>query len=795
MKNYLLLIALFFFSIHLSMGQSAKKYLKTAEKQFEQNQLNEAKSSLTEALKLDPNLTDAYTLRANVYAKNNEIDLAIADLDMANKLQPDEKEIWLRNGDLNFQKKDFAKAASKYGGYLNLDPKNLVVYDKQIQSLINIERFDNALTFAQKKLAVKESPQTFYQIANLQYILKQYTLAEQNYRSALKDTPNNIDYHNGLAQTLYQLGRYDASIGEANIVLRTDMSNKMALITRAHSYHKKIEYSYAINDMSKVILTFTNDDDYLDNLNYRGDLYLEFSQHMNAVADYSKVLGTDPDNIYALQKRAQAYEEITRGADAQTDLNRILALSAGGAVVSEAVLSHSKNKLYELRRETNGPVISLADDFVSDNKIRTTFDNNEIALTIKVKDENAVEVIFVEGKEITASSNKGDVSINQTVAIAGKESVEIKARDAYGNTTTTSFAILRVENNPPLISFMTPFTNENGEMILDQDDSRVYFEGNITDESLIKSISIDEVLVPFNRDEQNPVFSTNLDLREKTRIMVVVSDIYDNKVTKEVILNRESAVYAQQSPMGKTWVVFIENSNYQSFASLDGPVKDVRLMKSALANYEIHNFIHRNDMTKAQMERFFSIELRDMVKKNNVNSLVVWYAGHGKFQNETGYWIPVDADRTDEFSYYNINNLKASMQVYAKELTHTLVITDACESGPSFYQAMRSQMQVRNCSDENAVKFKSSQVLSSAGYELASDNSQFTKTFANSLINNSDVCIPIESIVLKVGNAVTKDNQQKPQFGKIAGLIDEDGTFFFIKRAGSQTDAPQAPKK
>jgi hypothetical protein len=247
--------------------------------------------------------------------------------------------------------------------------------------------------------------------------------------------------------------------------------------------------------------------------------------------------------------------------------------------------------------------------------------------------------------------------------------------------------------------------------------------------------------------------------------------------------------------MGKTWVVFIENSKYQSFASLDGPVKDVRLMKSALANYEIHNFIHRTDMTKAQMERFFSIELRDMVTKNNVNSLVVWYAGHGKLQNETGYWIPVDADRTDEFSYYNINNLKASMQVYAKELTHTLVITDACESGPSFYQAMRSQPQVRNCSDENAVKFKSSQVLSSAGYELASDNSQFTKTFANSLINNSAVCIPIESIVLKVGNAVTKDNQQKPQFGKIAGLIDEDGTFFFIKRAGSQTNAPQAPKK
>jgi len=241
-------------------------------------------------------------------------------------------------------------------------------------------------------------------------------------------------------------------------------------------------------------------------------------------------------------------------------------------------------------------------------------------------------------------------------------------------------------------------------------------------------------------------------------------------------------------PMGKTWVIFIENSEYESFASLDGPVKDVRLMKSALANYEIHNFIHRPNMTKMQMERFFHIELRDMVKNENVNSLVVWYAGHGKFQNETGYWIPIDADRTDEFSYFNLNNLKASMQVYAGDLTHTLVITDACESGPSFYQAMRNDIEIRTCADEKAVKFKSSQVLSSAGYELASDNSQFTKTFANSLINNSEACLPIESIVLNVGEAVTKDNQQKPQFGNISGLEDENGTFFFIKR---EADIPK----
>jgi len=182
------------------------------------------------------------------------------------------------------------------------------------------------------------------------------------------------------------------------------------------------------------------------------------------------------------------------------------------------------------------------------------------------------------------------------------------------------------------------------------------------------------------------------------------------------------------------------------------------------------------------MEKFFSIELRDLIKKNNVNSIVVWYAGHGKFVNNTGYWIPVDAVRDDEFTYFNINNLKASMQSYASSVIHTLVVTDACESGPSFYQAMRSTPKIRDCGNWEATRFKSSQVFSSAGNELASDNSQFTKTFANTLINNPNQCIPIESIVMKVTDAVAKNKQQKPQFGKIDGLVDENGTFFFVKK-------------
>jgi len=187
-------------------------------------------------------------------------------------------------------------------------------------------------------------------------------------------------------------------------------------------------------------------------------------------------------------------------------------------------------------------------------------------------------------------------------------------------------------------------------------------------------------------------------------------------------------------------------------------------------------------MTKAEMERYFSIELRDLVKKNQVKSLMVWYAGHGKFINDVGYWIPVDAKRDDEFTYFNINGLKAGLQGYGDVVVHTLVVSDACESGPGFYTAMRSVNEEPACNNTTVAGLKSAQVFSSAGYELAVDNSKFTSTFANTLLNNKNACVPIESIVKSVTAAVATETGQKPKFGKIQGLEDMNGTFFFIAK-------------
>jgi tetratricopeptide (TPR) repeat protein len=810
LKTLIIVISLFVSTFAVQAQEKAKDHYKAGYKNFKKALYAESIDGFTKAIEMDKNYTDAYFHRAQAYSKTNQPEKAILDYDAVNKLDRSNIEAWLNNGNLNYDLKHYAKAAEKFAVYLADEKKDLGIYGKQIKALYAIQEWQKALHYATLSLNVKETPATFYMIGDLNYILKKYPAAEAAFRSALEEVPGDIKSRNYLAKTLYAEARYDEAIREANTVMASSPNNKTAFMTRVDSYYKKLDFSQAINDISKVIAIYKKDDDILDLINYRGDMYVAFSQHMNAIADYSNVINQDPENIYALYKRAKEYDLIARKDGAIADYEKIVSLADVKKVDAER-LNDSKNRLFELNRETNKPEIAIANENFKDDAIRVTFKQKEADIKIIVHEQSKIEDIHVDGGEIVDQytpdgkyivplNNNGDYEYLAKLDLTNRNDFSVTAEDVYGNVATTKYKINRVENDPPDLAFTVPYTDDKHQVFLDSDKPVVYFEGNVNDASLIKSITFNGAIIPFNKDEKNPGFSTSIDISGQSKITVKVTDIYDNTLDREYYLNRESSVLADNNPMGKTWVVFIENSSYESFASLEGPVKDIRLMKSALSNYQISNIIHKQNMTKAQMERFFSIELRDLIKRNRVNSLVIWYAGHGKFLNDVGYWIPVDANRDDEFSYFNINNLKASMQVYNNELTHTLVITDACESGPSFYQAMRSDVEVRSCADESATKFKSSQVFSSAGYELASDNSQFTKTFSNSLINDSEQCVPIESIVLKVTDAVVHEKQQKPQFGKIAGFADENGTFFFIKKQAEITptnneDVPNTPEK
>jgi len=759
-------------------GQNAKKFYKAGKEFVENMKYEDAVAQFTNALGIEPSNPDYYYARGRAFESLNKYEEAKADFEKVIVFSPKEVDAYVGLGAVCNKMEQFEEALRYLHRASALDKRNKNIYPEKVLTLLGLNRYDQALRVSDTAVIIKDTRENLYFRGVIYTKLNNDVLAKKEFEKSISKDKGYPEPRLALAELLIRNNNSQGAMEQCNEILKRDDRNTDAYLMRSNVYMKSLDYPSAINDISKnILIDPDNPDFYL----YRGKCYQEFNQHTNAINDFSKYITMNADNPDAYFARARSYEEIMNYAKAMEDYTKITVLSEFNQEARK-MLKDAQNRLYELNREAVPPEITIVSPAPASTSLEVRGDNKTFLITGKIMDKSKIKTFSINDVPVNTVEKDGEYEFLAKIDIEGADQITLVAHDDYDNEKSVTYSLVRTEIIPPVVNILAPYASDDGQIYLDSNDPSLFLQGKITDESKIKSVFIDGVTASYPVDDINPSFTATIDIMNKNKIIVEAEDIYGNKETAEFRLNREGAVISESNPMGKTWVVFIENSDYTTFASLDGPKKDVTTMTRALAGYDIHNIIHKQNLTKSEMERFFSIELRDLIKANQVKSLLIWYAGHGKFINDVGYWIPVDAQRDDEFTYFNLNTLRASMESYLAYLTHTLVVTDACESGPSFYQAMRSELKQRSCDDWQATQFKSSQVFSSAGYELAVDDSQFTRTFASSLQNNPNACIPIEEIVAKVSTAVGNNNQQKPKFGKITGLKDEDGTFFFIAR-------------
>jgi tetratricopeptide (TPR) repeat protein len=779
MKKTGYILYLLFFIIAPSVhAQSAKQYFKAGDDFAKANNFRDAILQYTRALELDPDNEKAYIQRAGAYSQIDEHRSAAEDYDRALAFEVKDAEIYYLSGKEWHLFGDNRIALERLSYAISLKSNLVAAYQTRWGVYMALLQYENALNDAKRCLKLKEDERAYYNLAQVYEKLDMYDEAEEAYKQSIQKNRKVLEPHFSYAKLLYQREKYEAAENEVNQVLQINPRHLEAILLQSQILSAQGNYLKASETLSMASVQFPNEPlIYI----YRGDVNGEMNQPAYAIIDYTKAIELDTANAEIYYKRAGAYETIRDYENALGDYEKLLSMSKYDGT-AQRLHDEAAQRMFELNRERSKPKVVLVDPVSnSSNSIDVSKDIMLLNVTGKIMDESDIKSLQVNGYSVPVEKTDEGYRFLATVNLTSSNQITVQVSDVYDNSETAIFPIRRTEIDPPIVRLIAPYASEDNILYLDNNDPVIYLEGKIEDESKITSIYIDSVLASYIPSDLNPNFTATLNVTNKSRITVVAKDEFGNRAEIEYKLNREAQSF-DNNPMGKTWAVFIENSDYDSFTSLGGPSQDVALMRSALAKYQIHNVIHKKNMTKAELSKFFSIELRDMIRSNRVNSILIWYAGHGKYINDSGYWIPVDASRNDEFSYYNTNALKAAMQVYPDFLIHTLVITDACESGPSFYQAMRSVIQERSCDDWTSIRFKSAQVFSSAGEELAVDDSQFTRTFASVLTNNPGNCLPIENIVLKVTTAVENTSQQEPQFGKIAGLEDEDGTFFFMPK-------------
>jgi|WetSurMetagenome_2_1015567.scaffolds.fasta_scaffold00107_32 tetratricopeptide (TPR) repeat protein len=781
-KRNLFLIVVILASV-CAYGQSGKKFFKAGNKFFETMKYEDAIAQYSSAIVAEPSNPAYYFARGKAYEALYKNSDAKGDFEKTIVFSPKSVEANVRLGSVCNKLGLYKEALVYLNHATGMDKRNKDSYPEKVITLLNLAKYDQALRASDTALILmKDDPTVFYWRGIVYNKLNNDFSARKEFEKAIEKDKNAPEPRLALAELLLKGGDTQGSMAQCNEIIKTNDRNTSAYLMRSRVYKAILDYPNAINDISKnILIEPANPEFYMT----RGLYYQEFNQHTNAINDFSRYISLNPNKREPYFARAKSYEEIRDFEDAMDDYKKITALFENDpdAYKADKLLKDAQDRLYELNREEIAPEIILANPLPVSDSLEIRGNSNNLLIAGKVKDESKIKYFAINKEQVNLTEKNGVQEFLSDIDVNGLDKLSFVATDAYNNEKTLTYALKRTETNPPKVSIVAPYTSEDNQINIDKNSQTQFIQGRLSDESRIKSIFIDGVSGSYNAKELNPTFTATIDILNKNKITVEAEDIYGNIASVEFSLNREGADIAATNPMGKTWVVFIENSAYTTFASLEGPAKDVNLMVRALSNYQITQTIYKKNMTKAEMERFFTIELRDQIKANQVKSLLVWYAGHGKFINDVGYWIPVDAKSDDEITYFNLGTLRAAMETYRNYLTHTLVVTDACETGPGFYQAMRgAETEKRSCDDWKATQLKSSQVFASTGYELAVDDSQFTRTFATALINNPDACIPIEEVVLTVSKAASKNNQPKPWFGTITGMEDQNGTFFFIAK-------------
>ena len=767
---------LLFIGVEL-FGQAARNHLKAAEQYLLNGYYEDAIEQFNQALSYEPENGKVYEERAKAYEQLNMFEKAADDFKNAAVFGISPAENFYRSAQLLFTLKQLHQAGEIIVKAIEYRSQYHEAYLLQCQIFLALEKFNEARDAAINAINTKNTAYSQYLKGISEFKLGNFAQAEQDFEKAIIKDKLLLDAFIELANVQTRNNKTNYAIDNCNYVLNTDKNNLKALLLRSEIYYSLKEYTRAIHDISTVItIDSVNADCYVR----RGKYFYDFGQFENAIIDYSTALDLDILNKEALKCRADAFERIGSRSKATSDLSLLLTLFND---LEEGEVSEIEKRIYDLNKESDKPSIYLENPALNNNlEVLVPDDAEAVRIAIKVEDVSNIQYLKINNDTLLNNplgTRKKEFDL--LLYTKNLEFLTITATDIYNNTSTVSYAVEHIETQGPQVILLNPYADDDGIISLNIDDKYLYIEGRIEDESLISSIFIDEVTASFAPGDANPRFTATLDITKKNRIKVIATDIFGNTSEQEFYFRNEGQFSAHDSPMGKTWAILIENSEYKEFPNLVSPEKDIQLIQNALIHYKIDKVIVKRNLTKREMERFFSIDLRDLIRINQVNSLFIWYAGHGVNNEDVGYWIPSDARMNTEFSYFSVNALKASLYSY-NILSHLLIVSDACETGPGFCIAMRGPIDGVSCSNVQLLEKKSAQIFTSCGSGYASDNSLFTRAFANTLLNNEDDCSSIDDIAKRVSFVMQNSSSQKPEFGRIKGIDDEMGTFFFITR-------------
>ena len=293
----------------LSQGQqsiSAETYCRRGDRKLFYNDRKGAIADFTQAIRLNPDYSDAYWGRGRAKASLGQRAAAISDYDKAIRLKPDFAIAYLSRADVKRELGQYQTAISDYNTAILLAPDNYYGYYCRGNFLMReLGQYASAVKdYTQCIQLIPPNPTGFLRVHVVSlYItrgdakkqLGQYGAAIKDYTQAIHIAPRRITAYQKRADVKAKLGQYAAAITDYDTIIRLDPIDFIQVyIDRGNAKRELGQHQDAIKDYTHVI---RSDISYFWSEKYKSEAYFnraevkrELGQHQDAIKDYTHVI-------------------------------------------------------------------------------------------------------------------------------------------------------------------------------------------------------------------------------------------------------------------------------------------------------------------------------------------------------------------------------------------------------------------------------------------------------------------------------------------------------------------------
>ncbi len=710
-------------------AQGGKAFLKEAESLVASQQFTEALEKYGLAIQVEPELVKAYQGRAALLLMLDRKEDAAADMRKAFELDPRKAAVGASaaRAFLDAGKPD--EALGLCDRALAVDRKSMEALQVKVRICLALNDLDCATAASDAALARKATTDTYYLHGLVRIALRDYRTAETDLEKVIAWNPLYEAAYVALGEVYLNLYReytgptmrmrtLEKAAERATTAIQQNPASIEAYVTRSKALALMERYDEAITDISKAIQLGRKD---AEALRLRARYAQSFGRPLDAVVDLNNILKDQPKDVDALMMRATCREASVDLKAALYDLDAAAkalpeGINADGYTAQDIKEQRKRvaDALFELNREEDPPTITLDEPSLEGGVVRVSNALNKVRVAGHVRDRNLLRSIRINGVEADFAGEEPDPEFQALIPLGPTDArLIVEAEDLYGNVATVELKVERTEGTPPELVVTSPDPGPDRIVTVSLDRDVLFIEGTASDSSTVRSITVDGIAASFVPDTTRTEFSIRLVITGKDRFNVKAVDRFGNTSEQVVQLQRKAPERPPVEPVaqkpvqrpvekpsekpvggaavtsGTTWVIYIENSDYRSFPDLQAQGADMSKMQKTFAKYNVQRTISKKNLTKQQLDRFFSTELRDLVRTNKVNTVLVWYSGHGRTVGGKSFWIPVDAKKDDIYSFYNYGPLKSLIQNYCEAVDNTLVVSDAAGSEASFYDLTR----------------------------------------------------------------------------------------------------------